>query len=131
MVMRLTCSSSYVTIIALKISKQEILAPMQIESAAARIAEAIKIRERKEDKSISRFQLSNKSLSALCERPIITGSFMEQLSSEMLMHGWCCFQVTSSSFGFLKLSTAQNFRRFNSETLFEFLAGDEGDTKHN
>ncbi|HIF6029339.1 hypothetical protein HJ144_01065 [Vibrio parahaemolyticus] len=94
---------------------------MSPSEAAKLIPELIRRREKDEEKQITRFQLSNKSLSALCGREIITSNFMESLSSEILEHGWCCFQVTSSSYGFLKLATAQNFRRFNSEKLSEYI----------
>lgn len=93
--------------------------------AASSIVDAINIRGVDEGKPVTRFQLSHKSLSLMCDRAVITHSYMEDLSSELLELGWCCFQVTSSSYGFLKLTTAQNFRRLNGETLLQFLNGDE------
>ncbi|WP_105166756.1 hypothetical protein [Pseudoalteromonas sp. T1lg23B] len=89
--------------------------------AARLIPQLITKREDDENKQITRFQLSNKSLSALCERKVITSTYMESLASEILEQGWCCFQVTSSSYGFLKLTTAQNFRRFNSDKLRDYI----------
>ena len=89
--------------------------------AATLIVEAIETRGKSEEKAYSRFQLSHKSLSLLCQRHVITTSYMHDLSSELLEMGWCCFQVTSSSYAFLKLQTAQNFRRLNGETLMGFL----------
>ena len=102
---------------------------MQVNEVAQRISDSITIREKAEGKDITRFQLSQKSISAIAKREILTGHFMGELSSEMLNYGWCCFQVTSTSFAFLKLSTAQNFRRFNSDTLLEYLgeANDDED----
>lgn len=95
---------------------------MNPEVAAQRIAEAVEARGKEERKQITRFQLSNKSLSELCERNLITGSYIARLADEIIEHGWCCFQVTSTSYGFLRLSTAQNFRRFNAETLINFIS---------
>lgn len=95
-------------------------------AAAQRIVATVEARGKEEGKQITRFQLSNKSLSELCERNLITGSYIGRLADEIIEHGWCCFQVTSTSYGFLRLSTAQNFRRFNAETLMGFI-GDGSD----
>jgi len=94
---------------------------MTPHSAAEQINKAIIIRGKAEGKEFTRFQLSHKSLSQLCEREIITETYMRYLADELIAIGWCCFQVTSSSYAFLKLSTAQNFRRLNSDTLLNYL----------
>lgn len=95
--------------------------PLNASELADKIVKAICLRQEKEGKDITRFQLSNKSLALLAKREVISGLFMSQVGDEIINNGWCCFQVTSTSYCFLRSSAAKNFRRFNGETLIEIL----------
>lgn len=92
-----------------------------VDDAARRIAAAIDAREVKEKKTITRLQMSVKGLSFLCSRKVLTGDYMSQLASSCLEHGWCCFQISSTAYAFIRLDSATKFRKMSGEVLSELV----------
>ena len=89
--------------------------PYTPEQTAKRLT--IAIQKRNEESAITRFQLSLKGISELSEREIVDKVFLASLSSELLNNSWCMFQVSSTSYSFIKLDSAQKFRKLSGHKL--------------
>jgi len=98
-----------------------VLSPSQ---GAAKLDLAIKARENKDGKTITRFRISFNGIATLCNTSVITPNFTLEFIDACLQYNWCCFLVSSSSFGLIRLDAAANFRKMSGETLNEMLAAD-------
>ncbi|NNG42412.1 hypothetical protein HJP15_05565 [Pseudoalteromonas sp. NEC-BIFX-2020_002] len=89
--------------------------PYTAEQTAERLAFAIQ--KRSEESAITRFQLSLKGIGEMSEKEIVDKVFLSSLSSELLNKSWCMFQVSSTSYSFIQLDSAQKFRKLSGQRL--------------
>ncbi|MND11856.1 hypothetical protein D3C87_1310530 [compost metagenome] len=75
-------------------------------------------------KSFTRFQLSIKAIGELSERSIVTPAFLSGLSSALVERGWSMFQVSNTTYSFIKLSSASMFRKISAEQILADLSAE-------
>jgi hypothetical protein len=86
---------------------------------AALIVNALK--SRNEVQPITRIQLSAIALADLSERSMVDAHFINSLTSDLLSHGWCMFQITSTTYGLIEASSAGGFRKLSAASLLAKL----------
>ena len=70
-----------------------------------------------DEKKVTRFRLSRKTLCVCSGRKILKTSFLNELQEAMLDLGWVIFQLGDGSFGVVKESRAMAWTRLSSKRL--------------
>lgn len=89
--------------------------PLNPKQTAERLS--IAIEKRNLEAAISRFQLSSKGICELAEKDFVDNTFLTQLSSELTNLSWCMFQVSNTTYSFIRLDSARKFRKLSGEKL--------------
>lgn len=78
-------------------------------------------------KAITRFQMSMKGFGALAQRDFVDQNYLAMLTSELIVRGWCMFQISHTSYSLIRHESASKFRKLSSETLLSCITGDESE----
>lgn len=84
----------------------------------------ISMEKRNEDKVITRFQLSLKGIGILAGRDVIDHNYLMMLTSELIVRGWCMFQVSHSSYSLIRHESASKFRKLSSDQILSTINED-------
>ena len=94
----------------------------EAHEAAQIISDAIPGIERARHRKTTRFQLSLISISRITGRDVMDSYFMNQLTSELSVLGWCMFQVENTRYAFVQRASVQGWVKLSSK---RFLNEDE------
>lgn len=83
-----------------------------------------------EQKAITRFQMSLKGIGVLAQRDFVDQSFLMMLSSELIVRGWCMFQISHTSYSLIRHESASKFRKLSSEYLLSCINGGNPVNRH-
>ena len=67
----------------------------------------------------TRFQMTSLSLSKISGRSFINQVFINNLSSEIYLYGWCMFQFANTNYGFIKISSIKSWQKISINEVIE------------
>ncbi|HDF2344523.1 TPA: hypothetical protein PC598_004195 [Morganella morganii] len=77
-----------------------------------------------EQKAITRFQMSLKGIGVLAQRDFVDQGYLMMLSTELIIRGWCMFQVSHTSYSLIRHESASKFRKLSSVQLLSAIDGE-------
>ncbi|CAI2514860.1 Uncharacterised protein [Serratia proteamaculans] len=77
--------------------------------------------KRNEEKPITRFQLSLKGIGVLAGRDVVDQNYLMMLASELIVRGWCIFQVSHTSYSLIRHESASKFRKLSSDQILSII----------